>query len=229
MPGRVCGSLGDRNHGEVNVGINNALGSRVKRFGQRATIGAENTRISPARFEEVVLVRRITQPLDHLIGNRGAWGNDKTLPFGGVNLAGGSIDLRPQRISGTRIHAEARPRAKMHLFIHGIHGIFGQRLKMLPATQSPQTPQWCFIDNQVRPVAFTKNRPFDMGRLEFAPSAHNLAGIRNQDLRDILTATMLFGISERHINVVCFRRLLDAFHFRAVGANGILSVFGNEL
>ena len=42
----------------------------------------------------------------------------------------------------------------------------------------------------LRPV-FGKIVHLDMGRHEFTLGEHNLAGIRNQDLRDILTGTML--------------------------------------
>ena len=66
---------------------------------------------------------------------------------------------------------------------------------MLPATQSPQT-QWCLIDDQIGSIALSKNRPLYMCRFKFAPSTDNLTGIRNQYLRDILAAAMLFRISE---------------------------------
>ena len=100
---------------------------------------------------------------------------------------------------------------------------------MLPATQSPQTPQWCLINDQIGSIALSKNRPLDMCRFEFAPRTDNFTGIRNQYLRDILAAAMLFRISERHVNIVRLCSLLDAFHFWAISADGILRVFRNEL
>jgi hypothetical protein len=72
-------------------------------------VGSENARKAAAGGQELLLHRIVAEHVDHLLAHRGAGGNDETLAFGGVHLAGGGVEFGAKRVGAALVEAETRP------------------------------------------------------------------------------------------------------------------------
>ena len=135
MPRRVSRVLRYADRGEIDGGIDNPFAGFRQLLRERTAVRPVDYGMSAALMDQVALVLRVAHLLDHLPGDNGARRQDETGSFDRIDLADGIVGFPAKRVRKGLVHGEARPRSHMYLLVLGIHGVFGQRLKVLPATQ----------------------------------------------------------------------------------------------
>ena len=117
----------------------------------------------------------------------------------------------------------------MHLFVLGIHGVFRQRLQMLPAAQRAEPPDvGAIMDREVAAVAFAEHRALGMGRPQLAALGDGLAVGADQPLRDIKAAAVAFGQAEHRGQLGALDGAADLLGLRAVIRERIVEIALHE-
>ena len=92
------------------------------------------------------------------------------------------------------IKREARPRRDVDLLVLGVHGVFRQRLQVLPAAQRAEPPDvGAIVHREIAAVAFAEHGAFGMGRPQLSALGDGLAVGTDQPLRDIEAAAVALG------------------------------------
>ena len=135
MPCGVSRILRNANRGEIDSGVDDPLAGFRQLLRERTTVRPVDYGMSAALMDEIALVLGVTHLLDHFLGDDGARCQDEAGSFDRIHLADGIVGFPAERVRKRLVHGKTRPRSHVHLLVLGIHGVFGQGLKMLPATQ----------------------------------------------------------------------------------------------
>src|SRR5258708_16768109 len=97
------------------------------------------------------------------------------------------------------VQREARPGADMNLLVLGVHRVFGERLKMLPAAQRAQSPDvGAVVDGKIAAVALAEHRALGMRRAQLAAPGDGFALGAAYPLRHVQSSPLAFHISHTH-------------------------------
>lgn len=99
----------------------------------------------------------------------------------------------------------------MDLLILSEHGVFRQRLEMLPAAQRADFAQFAVMHRQVTPVALAEHRAFHMGGFQLAAFGDGAAIGTYDPLAHIQAAAVAFGVPKGHHDLVVARSAGKAF------------------
>ena len=127
---------------------------------------------------------------------------NKGLPLHGVHLRRDGLRLCTEGIDLRLVQRHSGPRGNVQLFVHGVHGVFGQGLKVLPAIEGADATNSHFIHRDVRTVAFTKNGSLHMGRFELPAVGNNISLLIDNNLTHIQRAAIAFAKTHHNTNFV---------------------------
>ncbi len=191
VPRRIGGVLGDANRAEIDVGVENAFLVRRELLGERTAVGPVDRGKAAAGMQQRMLVGPVADFLHHRLRHRRARRQHEAGALHRVHPGRGVVDLRAQGEGERVIQRETWPRRHMHLLVLGVHGVFRQRLQMLPATQRTKPPDaGAIMDSKIAAVAFAIDGAFGVGRPQLAPPGDGLAIGAEQPLGEIETAAI---------------------------------------
>ena len=87
VPDGVGGCLGERDRGQIDVGVQDALGVLGQRLGQGSAVRAVDPGEPAAALQQLFLDGGVTEQLDRGVADDRAGREDEDLPFSGVELA----------------------------------------------------------------------------------------------------------------------------------------------
>jgi hypothetical protein len=152
--------------------------------------------------QKLMLVGRIAQLVDHRLRDHGARRNHETRALDRIDFARRIVDLGAERVRERIVERKARPGGDVHLLILRIHGVFGERLQMLPAAQGAEPADVQRVHREMRAVAFAEHRALGMRRLELATLGDGFAVRADDPLGDVETAAVAFRKAKRHDHLV---------------------------